>query len=136
MDEILQLMDCLSRFRQMLINERQRVEAALAATHEPTLAVEDRANDDGVGFSEDDRALSLRLQLQTSLREVEHALQKFEFGSYGKCDRCGEDILKTDWRYGLRRVSASPAAAAKSVPGLMASGGDRTTLRARHTECD
>ncbi len=41
--------------------------------------------------------------LQESLAEVEDALVKFEAGTYGKCESCGQDIAPA-------RLEAAPAA--------------------------
>jgi DnaK suppressor protein len=39
-----------------------------------------------------EKRLSLEKRIREQLAEVEHALQKFEDGTYGKCDNCGEPI--------------------------------------------
>jgi len=33
-----------------------------------------------------------QLRLEESLKEVEHALEKYEAGTYGLCDSCGQPI--------------------------------------------
>ena len=38
------------------------------------------------------RTLGLAGELRSSLRDVEHALSKFERGTYGSCERCGGPI--------------------------------------------
>jgi DnaK suppressor protein len=38
--------------------------------------------------------LALEKRLRNSLNEVEHALQKYEAGTYGLCDSCGQAIEK------------------------------------------
>jgi len=38
------------------------------------------------------RELVLVQRLEESLNEVEHALQKYEAGTYGLCDSCGQPI--------------------------------------------
>lgn len=42
--------------------------------------------------SELEKRLALRKRLEESLNEVEHALQKYEAGTYGLCDSCGQAI--------------------------------------------
>ena len=42
--------------------------------------------------SELEKRLALERRLDESLREVEHALQKYEAGTYGLCDSCGQSI--------------------------------------------
>ena len=39
-----------------------------------------------------ERRLTLEKRLREQLADVEHALQKFEDGSYGFCDNCGQPI--------------------------------------------
>ena len=42
--------------------------------------------------SELEKRLALGKRLEESLKEVEHALQKYEAGTYGLCDSCGQLI--------------------------------------------
>ena len=42
--------------------------------------------------SELEKRLALEERLGESLNEVEHALQKYEAGTYGLCDSCGQTI--------------------------------------------
>jgi DnaK suppressor protein len=42
--------------------------------------------------SELEKRLALEERLRESLNEVEHALQKYEAGTYGLCDSCGQPI--------------------------------------------
>jgi len=42
--------------------------------------------------SELEKRLALERRLEESLDEVEHALQKYEAGTYGLCDSCGQPI--------------------------------------------
>jgi RNA polymerase-binding transcription factor len=42
--------------------------------------------------SELEKRLALERRLEESLNEVEHALQKYEAGTYGLCDSCGQPI--------------------------------------------
>ena len=44
--------------------------------------------------SELEKRLALEERLEESLNEVEHALQKYENGTYGLCDSCGQPIEK------------------------------------------
>ena len=39
-----------------------------------------------------EKRLALGIRLEESLNEVEHALQKYEAGTYGLCDSCGKTI--------------------------------------------
>jgi len=42
--------------------------------------------------SELEKRLALGKRLEESLSEVEHAIQKYEAGTYGLCDSCGQPI--------------------------------------------
>jgi DnaK suppressor protein len=42
--------------------------------------------------SELEKRLALERRLEESLKEVEHALEKYEAGTYGLCDSCGQPI--------------------------------------------
>jgi len=42
--------------------------------------------------SELEKRLALEKRLVESLNEIEHALQKYEAGTYGLCDACGQAI--------------------------------------------
>jgi DnaK suppressor protein len=42
--------------------------------------------------SELEKRMALEERLGESLNEVEHALQKYEAGTYGLCDSCGREI--------------------------------------------
>ena len=42
--------------------------------------------------SELEKRLALEKRLVESLNEIEHALQKYESGTYGLCDSCGRPI--------------------------------------------
>jgi RNA polymerase-binding transcription factor DksA len=42
--------------------------------------------------SELEKRLALGQRLEESLKEVEHALEKYEAGTYGLCDSCGKPI--------------------------------------------
>ena len=53
--------------------------------------------------SELEKRLALEKRLGESLNEVEHALQKYEAGTYGLCDSCGQPI-------DLTRLQALPQA--------------------------
>ena len=43
-------------------------------------------------FSEWEKTLALEKQLSEYLSEIDHALEKFENGTYGICEQCGKQI--------------------------------------------
>jgi DnaK suppressor protein len=44
------------------------------------------------GALELEKRLALEKRLRSALNEIEHALQKYEAGTYGLCDSCGQPI--------------------------------------------
>lgn len=48
--------------------------------------------DDATAAFEQARELALRQNLERTLRQVEHALHRFERGTYGICEECGQEI--------------------------------------------
>jgi RNA polymerase-binding protein DksA len=44
------------------------------------------------GALELEKRMALEKRLRASLAEIEHALQKYEAGTYGLCDSCGQPI--------------------------------------------
>ncbi len=48
--------------------------------------------DDATAAFEQTRELALRQNLERTLRQVEHALRRFEKGTYGVCEECGQEI--------------------------------------------
>jgi DnaK suppressor protein len=58
-----------------------------AATVDPS-----DAGDASVDLQDREDTSEALLALQTQLKEVEHALTKFETGAYGICERCGRPI--------------------------------------------
>ncbi len=67
-----------------------------------------------------EKRLALEKQIKENLAEVEHALRKFEAGTYGLCDICGKPIAP-------ERLEALPKASlcvdckAKNVKGRVSS---------------
>ena len=45
-----------------------------------------------LGSSDFERGRALAQRVREQLAEVEHALEKFEKGTYGQCDHCGKNI--------------------------------------------
>ena len=61
---------------------------------EPTPKGSVAASDTARGHSSEERSqvIAVVRALRSNLRDVERALQKFETGAYGRCERCGEPI--------------------------------------------
>jgi len=87
-------------FRSHLENEQKRLNEGLEQIKAGARPVDERREGSPFGKREEEatEALELekRLALEKSVRdrlaEVEHALQKFEEGTYGLCDSCGQPI--------------------------------------------
>lgn len=92
--------------RAHLEEERDRIRDQLAqyGYGDPgSLAFDEGFADSGQVTAERGEVEALVGSLAALLREVEGALEKFETGAYGKCERCGGEI-------GLPRLEAKPAA--------------------------
>ena len=91
------------RFREALLEERQRVEAALQNLHEESSgtlyedAGEETAYDNHLADTATetyDRELDYTLEENSEhvLAEIDAALTRIENGTYGKCTNCGKQI--------------------------------------------
>lgn len=54
----------------------------------------DHQADDATEVFEREKELGLEQTLEAHLRQVQHALQRIEDGTYGQCERCGKPIAK------------------------------------------
>ena len=92
------------RFRGLLLEERKRVEAAIAYLHEETPgSMEDQVEEE-FGTSDNhpadaatvtlDREVDYTLQENSEqvLKEIDDALQRIEAGTFGTCRTCGKPI--------------------------------------------
>jgi RNA polymerase-binding protein DksA len=91
------------RFRDMLLEERKRVEAALENLHEETAGSlseesgEETAYDNHLADTATetyDRELDYTLEENSGhvLAEIDSALKRIEEGTYGVCTNCGKEI--------------------------------------------
>ena len=91
------------RFRDMLLEERKRVEAALENLHEETAGSlseesgEETAYDNHLADTATetyDRELDYTLEENSGhvLAEIDAALKRIEEGTYGVCTNCGKEI--------------------------------------------
>ncbi len=85
----------VDRFREALVEERQRVTAAIENLHDNHLA--DTATETY------DRELDYTLEENSEhvLADIDAALKRIETGTYGTCTSCGKDI-------GEERLEARP----------------------------
>lgn len=92
--------------RAHLKEERTRIREQLAQYgygDASSLSFDEGFADSGQVTAERGEVEALVGSLAETLKEVEDALAKFEDGSYGKCERCGNDIPAP-------RLEAKPAA--------------------------
>ncbi|MGH2752576.1 MAG: TraR/DksA family transcriptional regulator [Actinomycetota bacterium] len=102
--------DKLQSIRNELLAEKESVEHQLAehgATSNPDDAVE-VSTDEGFADSaqattERSEMLSVIEQLQHSHAQITGALRRMDEGTYGKCERCGQEIP-------IERLEARPTA--------------------------
>lgn len=90
----------LKKIRKNLENELKRLAEELDQLQSGSAGMEDRREGSPFGKREEEATETLelekRLALENNIRQelarVEHALQKFEEGTYGLCDSCGKPI--------------------------------------------
>ena len=68
-----------------------------------------------------EKRLALEKQIRDHLADVEHALHKFEEGTYGLCDDCGQSI-NPDRLEALPQASLCVDCKAKNAKGGVSSG--------------
>jgi DnaK suppressor protein len=90
----------LNLLRSRLESERKRLTEELEQLKSSVRPADERREGSPFGKREEEATesfeLERRLTLEKSMRDqlaaVEHALQKFEDGTYGLCDSCGQPI--------------------------------------------
>lgn len=96
-----------SPFRQMLLEERERVRSAIAHLHEENPGSLEEETGELVSSSADnhmgdtatetfDRQMGVTLEenAESVLAAIESALRRIEDGTYGTCTRCGREIAR------------------------------------------
>jgi RNA polymerase-binding protein DksA len=81
--------------RSFLEGERARLEALVAQAEEDrgaNLGYGNHMADDASEVYEQAKDLALRQNSMQLLSQVQDALDRFEQGTYGLCERCGEEI--------------------------------------------
>ena len=92
--------DSYKKQRSLLKSEHERLTQELEQSQANTRPAEDRREGSPFGKREEEatesfeleKRLALEKQVRDQLAAVEHALQKFEKGTYGLCDDCGQPI--------------------------------------------
>jgi len=106
-----------AHFRELLLDERGRVESAIAGLRDGHPgSLEDEAEEVNGGLDTDDLGETASITLgreidytlgensQTVLKEIDAALARIEDGTYGTCTNCGKEIA-------VGRLEAHPWAA-------------------------
>jgi DnaK suppressor protein len=90
--------DAMQRLRTALQDHRDALRREIAEqgidpdSEDFAVSLERGFADGGQAAAERGRLLSLAGELRSSLRDVERALGKFDRGTYGACERCGQPI--------------------------------------------
>lgn len=107
--------DLCNELHEQLVQQRQQLESEIAhlesggirgdtfQTDEMTDIVDQHPADAATEIFEREKNLTLVRTLQESLQTVNEALHKFDTGTYGLCEECGEPIPEN-------RLRALPAA--------------------------
>ena len=81
--------------RQLLLAEQKRIQQELAAycmEAQKNPGYGNHMADDATEVFEQAKSLALKHRLERSLLQIDAALKKFETGTYGVCEACGERI--------------------------------------------
>jgi len=86
--------------RQQLKSERVRLERELEQMEASASSSDERREGSPFGKREEEatetleleKRLTLENRIRNQISEVDHALKKFEAGTYGFCDSCGQAI--------------------------------------------
>jgi len=87
--------------RAKLIEERERIENLMSIEAERRSSLTAGADqehygnhpgDEGSETFEKEKSLAMQANLQVILDEIDHALHKFDRGTYGRCDECSNEI--------------------------------------------
>ncbi len=100
-----------SKLHQRLLAEKKRLNDEIVQLRTETPALHSGHEGSPYGKREEEateafeleKRLAVERSLMAALSEVEHALQKLQNGTYGRCDRCGQQIS-------VERLEALPQA--------------------------
>jgi len=117
------------QLRSRLENEQKRLLGELEQLEANVRPAEVRREGSPFGKREEEatesfeleKRLALEKQIRNHLAEVGHALRKFEEGTYGLCDSCGQPIAR-DRLEALPQASLCVNCKAKNAKGRSSSG--------------
>ena len=90
----------IKKMRKYLESERKRLNEEMAQSKTSVPTSEERREGSPFGKREEEatetleleKRLALENRIRQELAKIEHALHKFEKGTYGLCDNCGKPI--------------------------------------------
>jgi DnaK suppressor protein len=86
----------IERLRGYLLEERANIQQQLIhlenASQEANVGLGNHMAEDATSAFDQATAVSLRRGQQLALAQVEDALHRMATGTYGRCDRCGDEI--------------------------------------------
>ena len=95
----------LKKFREILAGRRDEITKAAVTTKEAGMGFDQNDLPDEVDLAsaESNQSMNLRLRdrERVLLKKIEKAIEKLDEGTYGTCERCGEEI-------GMKRLEARP----------------------------
>ena len=95
----------VKKFKALLLERREEILKAAMTTKEQGMgfSTDDLPDEVDLASSESDQSLSLRLRdrERVLLKKIDKVIQKIDEGTYGICERCGEEI-------GIKRLEARP----------------------------
>jgi DnaK suppressor protein len=98
----------IERLRGYLLTEQENLRKQMtsleAAAQEPSVGLGNHMAEDATAAFDQATVVSLHRSNEVALQQVEAALARMDNGTYGKCDRCGEEI-------DFARLKAVPEAA-------------------------
>lgn len=117
-----QLRSHLESEQKRLLEEMEQLEANARPTEERREGSPfGKREEEATESFELEKRLALEKQTRDHLAEVEHALHKFEEGTYGLCDSCGKRIA-SDRLEALPQASLCLNCKAKNAKGKSSSG--------------
>ena len=112
----------LERERKLLLGELEQLEDSGRPTEERREGSPfGKREEEATESLELEKRLALEKQVKDRMAEVEHALDKFEKGTYGLCDSCGQPIAP-DRLEALPQANFCVICKAKNAKSRLSSG--------------
>jgi DnaK suppressor protein len=86
----------MERLRGLLVDEQQKLRREIANTtatsDEVNVGLGNHMAEDATAAFDQAAAVSLRRGKERTLEQVNEALERIDAGTYGNCERCGQEI--------------------------------------------